>query len=203
MGKLFFLLGKSASGKDTVYKRLMDDTALPLKPVVLYTTRPIREGEKEGVEYHFVTREAMEDIERTGKIIERRTYHTIQGDWDYFTADDGQIDLEQYHYMMLGVPTSCRSMQRYFGQDRVVPLYLYLEDGERLKRAIAREQAREIPQYEEMCRRFLADAKDYREEILSGLNIEKSFQNQELETCIEEIKEEILRFVNEPICDIM
>ena len=197
MGKLFFLMGKSASGKDTMYKRLMEDPSLPLKPVVLYTTRPLREGEQEGIEYHFVTGETMKAMEARGCVIERRTYHTIQGDWDYFTADDGQIDLTRFHYLMIGVPVSCESMQRYFGKEQVVPLYLELEDGERLIRAIGREKCRAVPQYEEMCRRFLADAKDYRPEILSRLEICRSFQNDDLEACFQEVREEILSFVKD------
>ena len=74
MGKLFFLMGKSASGKDTVYQRLMADPALPLKPVVPYTTRPAREGEKEEVEYHFVTREAFEQLIAQDAVLEHAEY---------------------------------------------------------------------------------------------------------------------------------
>lgn len=51
MGKIFYVMGKSASGKDTIYKKLLE--RFPgLKTVVTYTTRPIRDGETEGVEYH-------------------------------------------------------------------------------------------------------------------------------------------------------
>ena len=53
MGKIFYIMGKSASGKDTVYHRLCDDKSLGLHTVTLYTTRPRREGETDGVEYHF------------------------------------------------------------------------------------------------------------------------------------------------------
>ena len=56
---IYYLFGKSASGKDTIYKRLK---ALhpDWKEVTPYTTRPIREGEREGVEYHFVTDQRMD-----------------------------------------------------------------------------------------------------------------------------------------------
>ena len=53
MGKIFYLMGKSASGKDSIYKRLR--SVYPeLKSIVLYTTRPMRAGEQEGVEYYFI-----------------------------------------------------------------------------------------------------------------------------------------------------
>ena len=48
MGKIFYIMGKSASGKDHIYARLMQHTELNLKKMVLYTTRPIRDGEEEG-----------------------------------------------------------------------------------------------------------------------------------------------------------
>ena len=53
MGKIFCVMGKSASGKDTIYRRLMEAPGLGLERIVLYTTRPIRAGEKDGVDYHF------------------------------------------------------------------------------------------------------------------------------------------------------
>ena len=49
MGKIFYLMGKSASGKDSLFRRLKEDGTGGLKEVVLYTTRPIRDGETEGV----------------------------------------------------------------------------------------------------------------------------------------------------------
>ena len=47
MNHIFYLMGKSSSGKDTVYSRILEDSELI--PIVLYTTRPIRAGEREGV----------------------------------------------------------------------------------------------------------------------------------------------------------
>ncbi len=192
MGKLFFIMGKSASGKDTVYKRLLADPELGLSPVVLYTTRPIREGEIDGREYYFITDEDAARMEAEGKILEKRTYHTVRGDWHYITADDGQIDPARGSSLVLGVPESCRSMQKAFGRDVVVPIYLEVEDGERLMRAIGRERGREKPQYEEMCRRFLTDSQDYREEILAGLSIKARIPNRDLEECLKECRRVIL-----------
>ena len=54
MGKIFYILGKSSTGKDTIYKRILNDKSLGLESVVLYTTRPIRDGEIPDVTYHFV-----------------------------------------------------------------------------------------------------------------------------------------------------
>ena len=63
-----------------------------------------------------------------------------------------------------------------------------MEDGERLKRAIAREETQETPKYEEMCRRFLADSEDFSEENLKRAEIKRRFQNNGvMEACVEEI----------------
>lgn len=52
MGKIFYIMGKSSSGKDTIYKRLLEDKGLDLCNIVLYTTRPMRQGEQPGREYY-------------------------------------------------------------------------------------------------------------------------------------------------------
>lgn len=90
MGTLFYIMGKSASGKDSIYQKLQKKEELKLNSLVLYTTRPIRENETDGVEYYFVTEEKLEELEKAGKVIELRVYDTVQGIWKYFTADDGK-----------------------------------------------------------------------------------------------------------------
>ena len=49
MGKIVYLMGKSSTGKDTIYKRLLDEMSQRLHRIVPYTTRPIRLKEKNGV----------------------------------------------------------------------------------------------------------------------------------------------------------
>ena len=53
MGKMVYLMGKSSTGKDTIYRELLKSSSLQLKKIVPYTTRPMRAGEKEGREYFF------------------------------------------------------------------------------------------------------------------------------------------------------
>lgn len=59
---------------------------------------------------------------------------------------------------MIGTLESYEKMREYYGADSLVPLYIEVEDGERLLRAVKREQMQEQPKYQELCRRFLADA---------------------------------------------
>ena len=72
-----------------------------------------------------------------------------------------------------------------------MPLYIEVDDGERLQRALDRERKQEEPKYEEMCRRFLADSGDFSEEKITEAGIEKRFRNSSLEKCLEEVKEYI------------
>ena len=142
---IYYLFGKSASGKDTIYKRLK---ALhpDWKEVTPYTTRPIREGEREGVEYHFVTDQRMDQFEQTGRIIEERTYQTVYGPWRYATVDDGQIVLRAgQDYLMIGVLQSYVSTRDYFGGEHVFPIYIEVPDEIRRARARAREMKEAAP----------------------------------------------------------
>ena len=186
MGKLFYIMGKSASGKDSIYQKLLENKEFHFKRLVIYTTRPVREGEKDGQEYYFVTEEIFQELKRAGKIIEDRGYETVCGLWRYFTADN--MELDKHHYLGIGTLESYEQLKAYYGEEKLCPLYIEVEDGERLKRAIAREEMQEKPQYEEMCRRFLADAQDFSEEKLQEAGITKRFCNMELENCIKEIK---------------
>lgn len=66
MGKIVYLMGKSSSGKDTVFKELMKEGTMDLRTIVPYTTRPIRAGEENGVEY-FLRMKPVSSIKGTGK----------------------------------------------------------------------------------------------------------------------------------------
>ena len=187
MGKLFYIIGKSSTGKDTIFQSLLENRKLNLEPLVLYTTRPMRAGEKAGVQYHFTDEDGLSKLEAENRVIELRAYHTVHGIWKYFTADTEATDLEQHDYIGVGVLESFRALRNYYGADKVVPLYIEVEDGERLQRALDRERAQEKPRYAELCRRFLADSEDFSEEKIQEAGIQKRFYNRDLKECIEEI----------------
>ena len=70
------------------------------------------------------------------RVIEVRSYNTKCGIWTYFTADDGQIDLQKYDYLVIGTLESYYGMREYFGEEQLVPIYIEVEDGMRLERAL-------------------------------------------------------------------
>lgn len=195
MGKIFCLMGKSACGKDTIYKQILSAQNLPLKTLIPYTTRPIRDGERNGVEYYFLTDEEQQVLERQGKIIELRAYHTVHGLWKYFTVNDHQLDLANHDYLIIGTLESYARLQEYFGIDRLVPLYIDLEPGERLQRALDRERIQTEPKYAELCRRFLADEADFSSEKLAQAKISDIFINNDSVKCAKKI----ISFIKEHI----
>lgn len=186
MGKIYCLMGKSSSGKDSVYRELLQ-SGLSLGTIVPYTTRPIREGERPGETYVFCDEDEVGRLSDEGRIIELRAYQTVCGLWKYFTVDDGRIDLENRSYLYIVTLEGYVRMREYFGAHRVVPLYIEVEDGERLMRAIARERQQPVPRYEEMCRRFLADAADFSEEKLREAGVMARFVNEDFHETVRRV----------------
>lgn len=181
------LMGKSSSGKDTIYKRLLTQKNVPLKTIVPYTTRPIRAGEQNGVEYHFTDEEGFQRFLKQGRIVEARAYDTCYGIWRYFTVVDEGIDLSSHSYVLIGTLEAYDQLCKFYGEDKVLPIMIELDDGVRLQRALDREKAQDHPKYEELCRRYLADTQDFSEERLSQSKIDRTFYNDQLDKCLNEI----------------
>ena len=196
MGKIFYIMGKSASGKDRIYSLLVENKELNLKKLILYTTRPIRAGEEEGVQYYFTDDSRLQAFEAAGKLIEARAYHTVHGIWTYFTADDGQIDLDSdNNYLYIGTLEAYKGMRKYYGEENVIPFYIYVEPGERLSRAVERERRQENPKYTELCRRFIADEEDFSREKILEVGIDKIYENDKLFECVNNIENDIKKYL--------
>lgn len=189
---LYVIMGKSSSGKDTIYRKLMEDNELKLNKIITYTTRPARAGEVEGNEYHFVDEAKMNEMDINGKIIEKRAYDTVYGVWNYFTADDENVKIDRNNYMVIGTLDSYEQLRAYYGEKKVMPIYIEVEDGERLARALEREREQDEPKYSEMCRRYLADEKDFSAKRLEKLGIKSKYFNNDIQQCMSQIKEQIL-----------
>lgn len=197
VGKIFCLMGKSSSGKDTISKKLLQDKQLNLKSIIPYTTRPIRHNEVQGLDYYFVSKELLAHYREMGKIIEQRDYYTIHGKWSYCTIDDGQIKLTQdNNYLLIATLESYENLQNYFVASDVIPLYIEVDDGVRLLRAIEREKQQAQPNYEELCRRFLADSNDFSKQKLEDLGVIKFYSNENINQCINRIKTDILLVIH-------
>lgn len=186
MGKIFYIIGKSSVGKDTIYKEVLEKIGT-LKQICLYTTRPKRSNEKEGKEYHFTDEDGFINFQNNNLIIEERSYNTIHGLWRYFTVNDEQFENKDNNYLIEGVLQSFVSTKEYFGNENVIPIYIEVSDEVRLQRALNRERKQENPKYAELCRRFLSDSEDFAEDKIIAAGIEKRFVNDKLDRCINEI----------------
>ncbi|AOZ95112.1 nucleoside/nucleotide kinase family protein [Butyrivibrio hungatei] len=194
MGRIFLLMGKSTSGKDTIYRELIKNEELRLNQVIPYTTRPMRDGETDGVQYFFKDEQEYQNLKKSGKIIEERTYHTNYGEWRYFTVDDGQIDLSAGNYLVIGTLESYCYIRDYFGKENVIPLLIDVDAKIRLQRAMHREDKQEHPKYDEMCRRFLADEEDFSEDKIAQAMVQDRFKNNgKIDDCINEITRYIIQ----------
>ena len=69
MGKIFCVMGKSASGKDTIYNKILQDDSLMLSRIIPYTTRPIRDGETQDKDYHFCNEEDVKRLSAQERIM--------------------------------------------------------------------------------------------------------------------------------------
>ena len=186
MAKLYVIMGKSSTGKDTVYRKIVEKT--DVTTITMYTTRPMRVGETDGREYYFIDEDALAEFDRDGRIIELRAYNTVHGIWKYLTVDDGQINLEtDNRYLIIATLEAYEKYLAYYGKDIVVPIYIEVDDRTRIHRALQREDAEEHPKYKEMCRRFIADEEDFSEEKLQMAGIDIRYSNYDLDNCVDTI----------------
>ena len=185
MGKLYIIMGKSATGKDTIYHELLKRFP-QLKPVVSYTTRPIRENEIDGREYFFVTDARKTELQEQGDVVECRIYNTVKGPWSYFTVNDKQIDFNQ-DMLMISTLEGFVKIQDYYGKDKVCPIYIEGDDVKRIERSLGREKKEDKPCISEICRRYLADEEDFSPEKLLAAGVTEHINNECLEKCIEDI----------------
>lgn len=184
---IYYLMGKSASGKDTICRALRK--ARPdWKVLIPYTTRPMRSGEREGAEYHFVSERELQRLREAGKILEERSYETEFGIWRYASVDDGWIGRAGGgDYLLIGTLESYRKLRGRFGEGQLFPLYLELPEELRLERARRREEEQEKPSWAEFWRRFSLDEQDFSEEKLREAGIVRRYRNLEWEACVNEI----------------
>lgn len=188
MGKIILFMGPSNSGKDTIIRTLVKENKFAFKEMIMSTTRPMRTGEIEGREYYFKTVEEMLDLEKQGKIIEKRKYDTVYGPWYYFTTST-TIDLGNNNYIGSNTLKGLDQFVKFYGMENIISLLIKVDDGIRLQRALDREKMEKNPKYQELCRRFLADSIDFSEENINKRPITSIINNNSsLDNTMEEVE---------------
>lgn len=200
---IYVLIGKSCTGKSVIARRLKRQYML--SPIITYTTRPKRDREVDGEEYHFINEEQLSIYKKNGKVIEERSYctasnlgspfvHSTITQWYYATIDDGELYSQSLHRIIIGTIESYLTLVHHFGSDKVIPIYIYADDDIRMKRMERRESRQKNPNYKEMYRRFLADNKDYSMENICSANLKyRVANNDNLDACVKKVFKIILK----------
>lgn len=156
---IFCLVGKTGSGKDTIRKYLEKET--DLKPLILSTTRPMRSGEQDGVDYWFKTAEQFERDRQSGRVVALQSPKTVHGEWHYYLRATSIEGYKADNYLTAGSAFYMDMLSDFMMEQGVpvISIYVDVEDSARMERLVQREaKARD---YKEMCRRYLSDEKDF------------------------------------------
>lgn len=162
MNKIYIIMGKSGTGKSTIYM-LLKNKLNGMHELIQGTTRPKRSNELSDGEYVFVTHSEFERLQETGRVLESREYDTVNGIWTYFTYSD-DIDLNQYNYMTIGTIETYKKLVQKFKREQIVPILLTVSnEAELAHRLIEREKEKPTDErdFSEVLRRYNADRKDF------------------------------------------
>lgn len=151
--KILALFGKSASGKDSIQKWIVSNYPQLTNKIVSCTTRPPRSGEQDGVDYFFLSDEGFAKKVLDGSMLEATSFR----EWFYGTALN-QLNPEKINVGVFNIT----GVECILDDPRldVVPVWIHASDKTRLRRSLDRE---DNPDCKEICRRFLADEKDFDE----------------------------------------
>ena len=97
------------------------------------------------------------------------------------------------NYIYIGTLEAYNKLKEKLGDDKVLPVYIEVDDSIRIDRAVRREHKQAEPKFVEMCRRFLADTEDFSDENLEAAGIKDRFKNEDLDECLSEVKAFIVR----------
>lgn len=131
---MVILIGKTASGKDTILNNLV--TRHEYKKIITYTTRPMRDGEKQDVTYHFVSEEYFKHKVEEGFFAEWKTYNTEFGIWYYGTAIEDLENAEDNNIIIL-TPDGYRDVVNKLSK-KPISIYIYANNSTIKKRLIKR-----------------------------------------------------------------
>ena len=193
--KIFALLGYSSVGKDTILKQVLKDMD-DVKPIISTTTRPMRKGETEGVEYYFI--DDTEFFRRGTDFVEQRIYHTkvkengIEKDatWRYGIE---RVELEKDDYLIVIVDSvGYKELKNYVGNTKIVPIFISAPQEELKARALARGDLEA-----EVDRRLKDDYERFMDFRVRTVYHEVKNTNGRLEEAIKEVENIITKHINE------
>lgn len=175
---MIVLLGKTASGKDTIQEFLINNFGY--KKLITYTTRPMRKGEKQDINYHFITEEEFKEKISHGFFLEYKIYHTKHGDWYYGSAKEDYKKVDDKTIVIL-TPQGYLDLLWELKNIKHDAIYIKCSIEEIKKRLIKRGDDQN-----ECERRILADINDFQfvEDIVDRVVIN---ENKTIEEVVKEI----------------
>ena len=193
--KIFALLGYMGVGKDTILKQVLKDMD-DVKPIISTTTRPMRKGETEGVEYYFI--DDTEFFRRGTDFVEQRVYHTkvkengVEKDatWRYGIE---RAELEKDDYLIVIVDSvGYKELKNYVGNNKIVPIFISAPQEELKARALARGDLEA-----EVDRRLKDDYERFMDFRVRTVYHEVKNGEGRLEEAIKEVENIITKHINE------
>ena len=145
------LVGESGSGKDTLMKKVVSWKPKKFHEIISCTTRPMRENEKDGVNYYFLSEQEFYNRIAKDDFLEVSRFNN----WNYGTCRSS-LSTELPNIGVFN-PEGIRSLK----QEKDIDLYVYrimCSDKERLLRQLNREIE---PNVDEIVRRYETDKKDF------------------------------------------
>ena len=170
MKKIILIAGKACAGKDTLVKAIMKEMNLPM--ALSFTTRPMRIGEKQGVEYDFIDEQAFRDLHKNDMLAEFTSYNVANGDTWYYGLTREELEKADYVLAIVN-PEGVRQIKEIYGC-RAHVILITANDKERIYRYLERDSGNNVA---ECCRRFLADEKDFVELEYDYLVENDNFEN--------------------------
>lgn len=164
--KIITLVAKSSAGKDEIL-----NTVVKLNPnvktIVSYTSRPIRQGEINGVTYHYISDEQVQTMLNNGEFLEHRIYKTVKGNWIYGVGKSSfDLNSEDVYIVILDLQ-GLKQLKAYLEEnnksDCLISIYIKASGRTRLLRSLQREGDLSDNQCKEICRRFIVDEDDMKE----------------------------------------
>ena len=115
---IYAIVGNTLSGKSTLVRDLV--TATGIKQVITYTTRPMRDGERDGLDYHFITSEEMD----SDKYFGRRDFYTVyrKEPYSYAMSKDDVFPFEDK--ILILDSAGVRALKNEIGYENVVTVFI-------------------------------------------------------------------------------
>ncbi len=169
-GRLVIVSGPSGAGKTTLMREVLRCSAVPLWPSVSATTRPPRPGEKDGVDYYFLSPEEFEARRRRGEFLECFQVHQ-QGHWYGTPAREVLAGLAQGKWVVLEIDVQgAMAVREQFPE--AISIFIrpgsdeYLEELQRRLRGRGEPEA-SIAERLQTARRELALADRYQYQVVN------------------------------------